>query len=276
MKGGLGGERWEAPAAAGMKFPFSPGCRVPRRAGVRQRSSRRLLSRWKHGWGSAVISSCNSLIVALLHPFPAEPGEATPRPPPSPPAGTPTARARWETRGAASAGENWSLQTKAVVKPQGHGACGCERFDFGAPLRWRFGGEPCLQSPAMEIRLSGAGNGGCERLGFAVPSPDTCLGVRVLSLTTAKRRGALLLRTGKLGHLHVDAMLAARKKTQSTVPMALAETVDITKERHLPFPWVHLINVSFSPFPSDWFFNGSFAPFPAEAFSPNREIIWHF
>lgn len=128
-----------------------------------------------------------------------------------------------------------------------------------------------LQSQMLEIHESGNGNGARERLGFSVCSPDTCLGIHVLFLTTTKRRGVLLFRKGKLGHLHVDGVKAAGKKR--AVLYGFGWGSGHRQRKAFAFPWVHLINVSFSPFPSDWFFSSSFAPFPAEAFSPNREII---
>lgn len=60
-------------------------------------------------------------------------------------------------------------------------------------------------------------------------SPGTCLGIHVLFVT--KRRGVLSFRKGKLGHLHIDVMVASREKR--AVTMALAGDVAIIKGRHL-------------------------------------------
>lgn len=56
-------------------------------------------------------------------------------------------------------------------------------------------------------------------------SPHTCL-----FLSTTKRRGTLLYGKGKLGHLHVDVMMAAKKKRAVLYGFCW---VDIAKERHL-------------------------------------------
>lgn len=90
-------------------------------------------------------------------------------------------------------------------------------------------------------------------------------------LSPSQRRGALSFRKGKLGHLHIDVMVASRKKR--AVPYGFGWGRGYHQGKAFVIPWEHLLAVSFSPFPSDGFFNSSFAPCPAQTFSPNRDIM---